>query len=185
MYMYTGYSMFLIKIQINYQMRSHYPCSIATGKTIEINFRIFSLFHFLFIVSRAYNRFTIYNLQFKSDGSMRRLTIDGPNTGDWYAVAFISWTDPNNDRIEQQGKLKLSPVPTTSILLFAHHLCSTKYNFFASLIFAHSTRTHNVYTHHDWFCPRESRFSVHQHIVVVKDVVVSLLITVAYSIRVL
>lgn len=35
---------------------------------------------------------------------MRRLSIDGPNIGDWYAVAFISWTDPNNDRIEQQGK---------------------------------------------------------------------------------
>lgn len=43
-------------------------------------------------------------MQFKSDGSMRRLSIDGPNAGDWYAVAFISWTDPNNDRIEQQGK---------------------------------------------------------------------------------
>lgn len=38
---------------------------------------------------------------------MRRLSIDGPNTGDWFAVAFISWTDPNNDRIEQQGKRKL------------------------------------------------------------------------------
>lgn len=55
--------------------------------------------HFL----HADQRFEIYNLQFKSDGSMRRLTIDGPNTGDWYAVAFISWTDPSNDRIEQQG----------------------------------------------------------------------------------
>lgn len=35
---------------------------------------------------------------------MRKMSIDGPNIGDWYAVAFISWTDPNNDRIEQQGK---------------------------------------------------------------------------------
>lgn len=34
---------------------------------------------------------------------MQKIIIDGPNTGDWFAVAFISWTDPNNDRIEQQG----------------------------------------------------------------------------------
>lgn len=59
----------------------------------------FLVFFFFFL-----HRYEIYNLQFKSDGSMRRMSIDGPNTGDWYAVAFISWTDPNNDRIEQQGK---------------------------------------------------------------------------------
>lgn len=35
---------------------------------------------------------------------MRRLSIDGPHMGDWFAVAFISWTDPKIDRIEQQGK---------------------------------------------------------------------------------
>lgn len=58
------------------------------------------------------NRFEIYNLQFKSDGAMRRLSIDGPHNGDWFAVAFISWTDPNNDRIEQQGK-------KINLLLFA------------------------------------------------------------------
>lgn len=34
---------------------------------------------------------------------MRRMSVDGPYTGDWFAVAFVSWTDPNNDRIEQQG----------------------------------------------------------------------------------
>lgn len=34
---------------------------------------------------------------------MRRLSIDGPHIGDWFAVAFISWTDPKVDRIEQQG----------------------------------------------------------------------------------
>lgn len=59
------------------------------------------------------HRFEIYNLQFKSDGSMRRLSIDGPNTGDWFAVAFISWTDPNNDRIEQQGKHQFLFYPHT------------------------------------------------------------------------
>lgn len=31
------------------------------------------------------------------------MTIDGPQPDNWFAVAFISWTDPNNDRIEQQG----------------------------------------------------------------------------------
>lgn len=34
---------------------------------------------------------------------MRRMSVDGPQTGDWFAVAFVSWTDPSNDRIEQQG----------------------------------------------------------------------------------
>ncbi|EDS41525.1 conserved hypothetical protein [Culex quinquefasciatus] len=33
----------------------------------------------------------------------RRLSVDGPHPGNWFAVAFISWTDPNNERIEQQG----------------------------------------------------------------------------------
>lgn len=39
---------------------------------------------------------------------MRRLSIDGPHIGDWFAVAFISWTDPKIDRIEQQGKWEKS-----------------------------------------------------------------------------
>ncbi|XP_058812384.1 uncharacterized protein LOC131676953 [Topomyia yanbarensis] len=55
--------------------------------------------HFL----RVDERFEIHNLQFKSDSITRRLSIDGPHPGNWFAVAFISWTDPNNERIEQQG----------------------------------------------------------------------------------
>ncbi|XP_058465176.1 uncharacterized protein LOC131438855 [Malaya genurostris] len=55
--------------------------------------------HFL----SADERFEIHNLQFKSDSITRRLSIDGPHPGNWFAVAFISWTDPNNERIEQQG----------------------------------------------------------------------------------
>lgn len=51
-----------------------------------------------------YNRFEIQSLQFQSDGTTKRLSIDGPHPGNWFAVAFLSWTDPNNDRIEQQGK---------------------------------------------------------------------------------
>jgi hypothetical protein len=31
------------------------------------------------------------------------MTVDGPKAGNWFGVAFISWTDPNNERIEQQG----------------------------------------------------------------------------------
>lgn len=48
-------------------------------------------------------RFDIYTLQFKSDGVTRRQTIEGPHPGNWFGVAFITWTDPNNERIEQQG----------------------------------------------------------------------------------
>ncbi|XP_037807634.1 uncharacterized protein LOC119601033 [Lucilia sericata] len=51
----------------------------------------------------ADERFKIYNLQFQSDEMQQRITVDGPQVGNWFAVAFISWTDPNNDRIEQQG----------------------------------------------------------------------------------
>jgi hypothetical protein len=55
------------------------------------------------IIFFAFYRYEIYSLQFKSDGQTRRMTIDGPQPGNWFAVAFISWTDPNNERIEQQG----------------------------------------------------------------------------------
>lgn len=41
---------------------------------------------------------------------MRRMTVDGPQPGNWFAVAFISWTDPNNERIEQQGKHNIYPL---------------------------------------------------------------------------
>uniref|UniRef100_A0A182QQ88 EGF-like domain-containing protein n=1 Tax=Anopheles farauti TaxID=69004 RepID=A0A182QQ88_9DIPT len=51
----------------------------------------------------AEERFEIHSLQFKSDSTTRRLSIEGPHPGNWFAVAFISWTDPNNERIEQQG----------------------------------------------------------------------------------
>lgn len=104
--------MFLIKIQINYQMHPLSMFYLLASKQLNINYIV--IFSFVVGLSLRMNtyfplfcikyRFEIYNLQFKSDGSMRRLSIDGPNTGDWYAVAFISWTDPNNDRIEQQGE---------------------------------------------------------------------------------
>uniref|UniRef100_A0A6B2E627 EGF-like domain-containing protein n=1 Tax=Phlebotomus kandelakii TaxID=1109342 RepID=A0A6B2E627_9DIPT len=65
--------------------------------------------HFL----SADQRFEIYDLQFKSDSTTKRLNVEGPQPGNWFAVAFISWTDPNNDRIEQQG---LSPTCETLLL---------------------------------------------------------------------
>lgn len=49
------------------------------------------------------SRFKIYDLQFISDEQQHRINIQGPEIGSWFAVAFISWTDPNNERIEQQG----------------------------------------------------------------------------------
>ncbi|XP_046866091.1 uncharacterized protein LOC26529325 [Drosophila willistoni] len=48
-------------------------------------------------------RFEIYNLQFQSNEQEQRIKVNGPYIGNWFAVAFVSWTDPNNDRIEQQG----------------------------------------------------------------------------------
>ncbi|XP_004524302.1 uncharacterized protein LOC101456267 isoform X1 [Ceratitis capitata] len=51
----------------------------------------------------AEQRCKAYSLHFQSNEEQQHILIDSPNFGDWYAVAFISWTDPNNDRIEQQG----------------------------------------------------------------------------------
>lgn len=45
---------------------------------------------------------------------MRRMTVDGPQPGNWFAVAFITWTDPNNERIEQQGKINVYSMPPPS-----------------------------------------------------------------------
>lgn len=32
----------------------------------------------------------------------------GPKFGNWFGIGFISWTDPNNERIEQQGTYNVS-----------------------------------------------------------------------------
>lgn len=114
-------------------------------RAIEINFRIFETIF-------CSTRFEIYNLQFKSDGSMKRLSIDGPNAGDWYAVAFISWTDPNNDRIEQQGKI-FSFIPFYSVECWMIHaftwlICSTHKSINPWMIFLCTCVTvHKIHTH--------------------------------------
>ncbi|XP_054086827.1 uncharacterized protein LOC105219972 isoform X3 [Zeugodacus cucurbitae] len=48
-------------------------------------------------------RSKIYSLKLQSNEEQQHILIEGPLLGDWFAIAFISWTDPKNDRIEQQG----------------------------------------------------------------------------------
>lgn len=60
----------------------------------------------------SYSRFKIYDLQFLSDEKQHRINIQGPEIGSWFAVAFVSWTDPNNERIEQQGNTQYSVCET-------------------------------------------------------------------------
>lgn len=44
-----------------------------------------------------------YSLAMQSNGDQHMIKIDAPPPGDWYAIAFRSWTDPNNGKITQQG----------------------------------------------------------------------------------
>ncbi|XP_049305843.1 uncharacterized protein LOC105233177 isoform X6 [Bactrocera dorsalis] len=61
----------------------------------------------------ADQRSKTYSLQFQSNEKQQHFLIEGPQIGDWYAVAFISWTDPNKDRIVQQGFKMDVDMPTT------------------------------------------------------------------------
>lgn len=40
-----------------------------------------------------------------STGDEHQMTIINPASGDWFAIAFRSWTDPNSEKITQQGNL--------------------------------------------------------------------------------
>ncbi|XP_047353389.1 transmembrane protein 8B-like [Vespa velutina] len=44
-----------------------------------------------------------YALNMQSNGDEHMINIDSPIPGDWYVIAFRSWTDPNSDKIKQQG----------------------------------------------------------------------------------
>lgn len=44
-----------------------------------------------------------YSLNMQSNGDEHMISIDSPIPGDWYVIAFRSWTDPNSDKIKQQG----------------------------------------------------------------------------------
>lgn len=44
-----------------------------------------------------------YSLKMESNGDEYMIKIDAPAPGDWYAIAFRSWSDPDNGKITQQG----------------------------------------------------------------------------------
>ncbi|XP_076392048.1 transmembrane protein 8B [Megachile rotundata] len=44
-----------------------------------------------------------YSLDMESNGDEYRITIEAPSPGDWYAIAFRTWSDPDNGKITQQG----------------------------------------------------------------------------------
>jgi hypothetical protein len=52
------------------------------------------------------SRVPMYNAEFQSNNVPVILNVTSPLPGDWFAVTFLSYTDPNNDQILQQG---LSP----------------------------------------------------------------------------
>ncbi|XP_039968890.1 uncharacterized protein LOC120780692 [Bactrocera tryoni] len=63
----------------------------------------------------ADQRSKTYSLKFQSNEKQQHLLIEGPQMGDWYAVAFISWTDPNKERIEQQDEQSARQPPTLKL----------------------------------------------------------------------
>ncbi|KAG5324721.1 TMM8A factor, partial [Acromyrmex heyeri] len=48
-----------------------------------------------------------YSLEMQSDGEQYIIKIEAPSAGDWYAIAFRSWTDPEDGKIKQQDNEKL------------------------------------------------------------------------------
>ncbi|KAK9299726.1 hypothetical protein QLX08_007352 [Tetragonisca angustula] len=44
-----------------------------------------------------------YALDMESNGDEYMIRIDAPTPSDWYAIAFRSWSDPDNGKITQQG----------------------------------------------------------------------------------
>lgn len=44
-----------------------------------------------------------YSLDMESNGYNDSIRINAPSPGDWYAIAFRSWSDPDNGKITQQG----------------------------------------------------------------------------------
>lgn len=45
-----------------------------------------------------------YSLKILSNGDEHLKRIDAPPPGDWYAIAFRSWSDPDNGKITQAGE---------------------------------------------------------------------------------
>ncbi|XP_011341819.1 post-GPI attachment to proteins factor 6 isoform X2 [Ooceraea biroi] len=44
-----------------------------------------------------------YSLRMQSNGDPNAIKIEAPPPGDWYAITFRSWTDPDKGKIKQQG----------------------------------------------------------------------------------
>ncbi|KAM0730176.1 Post-GPI attachment to proteins factor 6 [Formica fusca] len=44
-----------------------------------------------------------YGREMQSNGDQYVIKIEAPPAGDWYAIAFRSWTDPDTGKIRQQG----------------------------------------------------------------------------------
>ncbi|XP_046740850.1 post-GPI attachment to proteins factor 6-like [Diprion similis] len=53
-------------------------------------------------VSLLKARIPHYSLFFTSDGTQQVQNISAPVPGDWFAIAFRSWSDPDDGKIEQQ-----------------------------------------------------------------------------------
>lgn len=51
----------------------------------------------------AKNRRQHHSLEMQSNGEQYMIKIEAPSAGDWYAIAFRSWTDPEEGKIKQQG----------------------------------------------------------------------------------
>ncbi|KAJ8714174.1 hypothetical protein PYW08_007794 [Mythimna loreyi] len=45
----------------------------------------------------------IYTLAIRSDGSNNTYNIKNPKPGNWYALIYIKWEDPREQKVEQQG----------------------------------------------------------------------------------
>lgn len=48
-------------------------------------------------------RYETISLHMLSDKSNNTITLKNPLSGHWFGLAFVSWTDPQSDKIEQQG----------------------------------------------------------------------------------
>lgn len=68
-----------------------------------------------------------YTLLFASDGTQQVQNISAPIPGDWFAIAFRSWSDPNSEKIGQQGKtLKAMSIRSKlQSLVRSYRLCQT------------------------------------------------------------
>lgn len=51
------------------------------------------------------NRESIQTLEMMSDGSNITYSISNPRSGIYYAMAYVKWEDPRNQKVEQEGKV--------------------------------------------------------------------------------